>query len=67
MKKMNKKVSTIIEVAKSLFNIGNSKKDKSFEKLDATIQEASKNTEKLVEVFKENKKKENDENESTGK
>ena len=53
---MNKKISAIIELAKSLFNIGNSKNEKSFEKLDAAVQEASKNTEELVEVFKESKK-----------
>lgn len=64
---MNKKVSAIIELAKSLFNIGNSKKDNSFEKLDATIQEASKNTEKLVEVFKENKEEKENDNESVSK
>ena len=53
---MNKKISAMIELAKSLFNIGNSKNEKSFEKLDAAVQEASKNTEELVEVFKESKK-----------
>lgn len=64
---MNKKVSAIIELAKSLFNIGNSKNEKSFEKLDAAIQEASKNTEELVEVFKESKKEKENKNESSGK
>jgi len=64
---MNKKVSAIINLAKSIFNIGNSKNEKSFEKLDAAIQEASKSTEELVEVFKESKKEKENENESSGK
>ena len=64
---MNKKISAIIELAKSLFNIGNSKNEKSFEKLDAAVQEASKNTEELVEVFKESKKEKENKNESSSK
>ncbi len=64
---MNKKVSAIINLAKSIFNIGNSKNEKSFKKLDAAIQEASKSTEELVEVFKESKKEKENENESSGK
>ncbi len=64
---MNKKVSAIINLAKSIFNIGNSKNEKSFEKLDAAVQEASKSTEELVEVFKESKKEKENENESSGK
>lgn len=64
---MNKKVSAIIELVKLLFNIGNSKNEKSFEKLDAAVQEASKNTEELVEVFKESKKEKENKNESSGK
>ena len=64
---MNEKVSAIINFAKSIFNIGNSKNEKSFEKLDAAVQEASKSTEELVEVFKESKKEKENENESSGK
>lgn len=53
MKKINKeKTSSFVNLIKSFFGIAQSKNDKSIEKLDSSIQQASKSTEEFINTMK---------------
>ena len=60
MKKISKeKTSSFINLVKSFFGVVQNKNDKSIEKLDSSIQQASKSTEEFINIMK---KKETEDN-----
>lgn len=53
MKNINKeKTLSFVNLIKSFFGIAQSKNDKSIEKLDSSIQQASKSTEEFIDTMK---------------